>query len=55
MGVGRVLVEAVKGFARAQRCECLSVTTHLDRLDAHAIYAGIGFEYTGRRYGKVLS
>lgn len=53
-GVGRALVNAVESFARAAGCERLSVTTHLDRAGAHAFYERIGFELTGRRYGKVL-
>lgn len=53
-GVGRRLVESVEAFARQQGCERLSVTTHEDRADARAFYVRIGFEATGRRFGKVL-
>lgn len=54
-GVGRALVSAVEAFARESDCVRLSVTTYLDRTDAHAFYARIGFELTGRRYGKPLA
>lgn len=53
-GVGRALVLEVEAFARRAGCERLSVTTHLDRRDAHAFYERMGFDYTGRRYGKTL-
>jgi GNAT superfamily N-acetyltransferase len=53
-GVGRALVEAVERFAIESGCERLSVTTHLDRAGAHAFYERLGFDHTGRRYGKML-
>lgn len=53
-GIGRALVNAVEEFALQSGCERLSVTTHLDRAGAHAFYARMGFDYTGRRYGKNL-
>ena len=54
IGVGRRLVERVEKFAREHDCERLSVTTHERRPGAHAFYARVGFELTGRRFGKVL-
>lgn len=54
-GVGRVLVEAVEGFARQSGCERLSVTTQAHRTDAHAFYLRVGLEETGRRFGKTMS
>jgi len=54
-GVGRALVESVEGFARQNGCEWLSVTTHERRTDAHAFYQRIGFEHTGRRFGKTIT
>lgn len=54
-GIGRALVDAVEDRARAAGCERLSVTTHENRPDAHVFYARIGFEYTGRRFGKTLT
>ena len=53
-GVGRALVAAVEKFARESGCERLTVTTYHDRAGAHAFYERIGFELTGRRYGKML-
>jgi GNAT superfamily N-acetyltransferase len=53
-GVGHALVLAVEAFARASGCERLTVTTYLNRKDAHTFYERIGFELTGRRYGKSL-
>jgi GNAT superfamily N-acetyltransferase len=54
-GVGRRLVDAVERFAREHGCERLSVTTHESRLGARTFYLRIGFEATGRRFGKELS
>src|SRR5262245_24322793 len=53
-GVGRALVESVEAFARQNGCEWLSVTSHERRTDAHAFYQRIGFDHTGRRFGKAL-
>jgi GNAT superfamily N-acetyltransferase len=53
-GVGRALVSAVEEFARSMGCERLSVTTAEHRAGAQAFYPRLGFEYTGRRYGKRL-
>ena len=54
-GVGRRLVEAVEAFARESGCERLSVTTYEDLADAQAFYVRVGFELTGRRFGKTLA
>jgi GNAT superfamily N-acetyltransferase len=53
-GVGRLLVSAVEAFARQSGCERLSVTTYMERADAQAFYTQVGFELTGRRFGKPL-
>lgn len=53
-GVGRALVGAVEEFARAMGCKRLSVTTAEHRTGAQALYPRLGFEYTGRRFGKKL-
>ena len=53
-GVGRALVAEVERRARAAGCERLTVTTHEDRADAQAFYRNIGFELTGRRFGRML-
>jgi GNAT superfamily N-acetyltransferase len=54
-GVGRALVQALEDEARARGCELLFVTTAERRDDAHAFYERVGFERTGRRYGRTLS
>ena len=54
-GVGRRLVEAVEEFARQSGCERLSVTTQEHRADARRFYARMGWEPTGRRFGKTVS
>jgi len=54
-GVGRALVEAVEREARLRGCELVFVTTSERRGDAHAFYERVGFEQTGRRYGRKLS
>jgi GNAT superfamily N-acetyltransferase len=51
-GVGRALVDAVAGLGADAGCEWLSVTTHERRSDAHEFYRRIGFEHTGRRFGR---
>lgn len=54
-GVGRALVEAVEREARLRGCELVFLTTSERRDDAHAFYERVGFEQTGRRYGRTLS
>ena len=54
-GVGRRLVEAVESFARDAGCERLSVTTYEHLIEAQAFYLRVGFEATGRRFGKSLA
>jgi GNAT superfamily N-acetyltransferase len=54
-GVGRALVEAAEAEARLRGCELLFLTTAERRDDAHAFYASVGFEHTGRRYTRTLS
>ena len=53
-GIGHRLVEAVRQFAVERGCERLYVTTAERRAGAHAFYEGLGWEYTGRRYGITL-
>jgi GNAT superfamily N-acetyltransferase len=55
LGVGRALVEAAVAEARVRGCELLFLTTAERRDDAHAFYASVGFEHTGRRYTRTLS
>ena len=54
-GVGRALVEAVEQEARTRGCELLFLTTAASRDEAHVFYERLGFEQTGRRYGRTLS
>ena len=49
-GVGQLLVEAAKTWAREQGCVRLSVTSAERRADAHAFYPACGVPYTGRRF-----
>lgn len=53
-GVGRALVTAVEHWARERGAERVVVTTALRRAGAHAFYERLGFEFTGRRYGKSI-
>jgi N-acetylglutamate synthase-like GNAT family acetyltransferase len=53
-GVGRALIERATAVARERGSSRLFVTTHLRRSGAHAFYERLGFEFTGRRYVKVL-
>lgn len=54
-GVGRRLVEHLCMRARELGCERIIVNAHLRRSDAHAFYERLGFEFTGRRYLRVLT
>jgi GNAT superfamily N-acetyltransferase len=54
-GVGRLLVSAAEGWARAHGCVRLSVTSAEHRADAHAFYPRCGLPYTGRRFTKSLT
>lgn len=53
-GAGRALVARIEAWARAQGATRLAVVTALHRGDAHAFYEQLGFDHTGRRYGKHL-
>jgi N-acetylglutamate synthase-like GNAT family acetyltransferase len=53
-GVGRALVDAMEAEARARRCNLLFLTTAARREDAHAFYARVGLEETGKRFTKRL-
>jgi ribosomal protein S18 acetylase RimI-like enzyme len=54
-GIGEALVEAAVAEARARGCCLIFLTTAERRADAHAFYARLGFEETGRRFVKMLS
>ena len=53
-GVGRALIEGATTVARERGSTRLFVTTHLRRSGAHAFYERLGFQFTGRRYVKVI-
>ncbi len=53
-GIGRALVEAMEAEARARRCALLFLTTGVGREGAHAFYARVGLEETGKRFTKSL-
>jgi GNAT superfamily N-acetyltransferase len=53
-GVGRALLAAVEGEARARGCELVFLTTAERRRDAHEFYRRLGWEETGRRFAKKL-
>lgn len=53
-GIGRELVHAAEEWALARRLARITVTTALHRHHAHKFYEKCGFEFTGRRYAKLL-
>ena len=53
-GVGRLLVARAEEQARVWQCERIMVTSAERRADAHAFYQHLGYEYTGRRFAKVI-
>ena len=53
-GVGRALVEAAADLARAAGCSQLELTTGLQREDAHAFYAKLGFVKSAYRFRRSL-
>jgi GNAT superfamily N-acetyltransferase len=54
-GVGRMLVEEAKSWARATGCNRLTLTSAEHRSDAHAFYPSCGLPYTGRRFATSIS
>jgi N-acetylglutamate synthase-like GNAT family acetyltransferase len=53
-GIGRMLIEAMEAEARARGCPLLYLTTATRRNEAHEFYRRVGFEETGKRFGKSL-
>ena len=53
-GVGRELLEIAESYARKHGCPRIVVATANHRNGAHAFYERLGWEWTGRRYAKVL-
>jgi GNAT superfamily N-acetyltransferase len=54
-GVGQLLVEAAKAWAREKGCVRLTVTSAEHRADAHAFYPACGMPYTGRRFAMAIT
>lgn len=54
-GVGRMLVEEAKRWARQKGCNRLTLTSAEHRSDAHAFYPSCGLPYTGRRFATPIS
>ena len=52
--VGEALLNALEDEARARGSRYLVLNTAHRRADAHAFYEALGYEHTGRRYGKEL-
>ncbi len=53
-GVGSALAAALEREARGRGCDRLILGTAERRADAHAFYARLGYEQTGRRFAKIL-
>jgi len=54
-GIGKMLVEEAKRWARKSGCNRLTVTSAEHRSDAHAFYPSCGLPYTGRRFAASIS
>jgi GNAT superfamily N-acetyltransferase len=53
-GVGRELLEVAEDYAREHGCPRIVVATANHRNGAHAFYERLGWEWTGRRYAKLV-
>ena len=53
-GPRTVLLEVAEDYARKHGCPRIVVATANHRSGAHAFYERLGWEWTGRRYGKLL-
>lgn len=49
-GIGRRLVEASVGQARAWGCDRIELTSRLERSGAHSFYETVGFVHTSKRF-----
>jgi ribosomal protein S18 acetylase RimI-like enzyme len=52
--IGTALVAALEQEAKERGCDRLVLGSAERRADAHAFYAGLGYEETGRRFAKAL-
>jgi GNAT superfamily N-acetyltransferase len=53
-GIGRLLVDAVEEWCRAQGCALVEVTSNDRRAEAHAFYRHLGYERSSIRFFKKL-
>lgn len=53
-GIGRLLTNTVEVWARERGATRLSLTSGIQRADAHAFYQRLGFTQTGVRLAKTL-
>ena len=53
-GIGELLLQALEDEARRRGGKFMVLNTAHRRADAHAFYEALGYEHTGRRYGKKL-
>ena len=53
-GIGRALMRAAEALVTEQGCGSMEITSHVERLEAHAFYQGIGYVQTSVRLNKVM-
>jgi GNAT superfamily N-acetyltransferase len=49
-----MLIARAEDEARAWQCGRIMVTSAERRADAHTFYQALGYEYTGRRFAKMV-
>jgi GNAT superfamily N-acetyltransferase len=54
LGIGKLLVSHVEGWARDHGASAISLTSALRRSEAHEFYRKLGYEHTGLRLAKSL-
>jgi GNAT superfamily N-acetyltransferase len=54
LGIGARLTKVVEAHARERGCKHIVLSSAHRRTDAHAFYEALGYEHTGRRYGKAI-
>jgi ribosomal protein S18 acetylase RimI-like enzyme len=53
-GIGRKLMQAAEAQVTADGCGSMEITSHVDRVKAHAFYQGIDYTITSVRLNKVM-
>ena len=53
-GIGRQLMQAAEAQVTADGCGSMEITSHVDRVKAHAFYQGIDYAITSVRLNKVM-